>query len=279
MKRDGHTHTYYCLHASGEATEEYVKRAIQEGFDVYSFTEHLPFPENFFKHFPYSPDKVGELGLRGDDLDAYIRDMQGLKEKYKDKIQLKVGLEIDYLPGEDVYLRHMLKEYGHFLDDSILSVHIIEGTGGFRCMDNDPEDFEDGMINFFSSYEKAQIAYYNVIKEALASDLGEFKPKRIGHLTLCNKFQHYFKQAEIISDKVKEKVMDVLYYMKEHNYSLDANMAGLFKEYCREPYPSPWIYRAAQQLHIPLIYGSDAHAVDQVGRGYDVYLKLINNAG
>jgi len=43
----------------------------------------------------------------------------------------------------------------------------------------------------------------------------------------------------------------------------------------RESYPAPWIVQAARQLKIPLVYGSDAHAVEDVGRAYDYYLQLI----
>lgn len=275
MKRDGHTHTHYCLHASGEHAEEYVRKAIAEGFTMYSFTEHLPLPEGFLRNFPYSEVIKGELDLLDNDLDGYFREMSALKEKYKDKIQLLVGLEIDYLPGEEVYLRTMLREYGSFLEDSLFSVHIMEGCNGFRCVDMDPADFEDGLINYYGSYEDVQLAYYQTVQEALIVDLGKYKPKRISHLTLCNKYQHYFQQAGKVSEKVKATVMELLTYVKEHGYSLDANMAGLFKEHCRECYPAPWIIQIARQLKIPLVYGSDSHAVENVGRGYDYYMQLI----
>lgn len=274
MKRDGHTHTHYCLHASGEPAEEYVRRAIAEGFTVYSFTEHLPLPEGLLRNFPYPEEVKRELDLLNDDLDGYFREMSALKEKYKDKIELLVGLEIDYLPGQETYLRMMLSEYGPFLEDSLLSVHIMEGYNGFRCVDMDPVDFKEGLINYYGSYENAQLAYYQAVQEALVVDLGKHKPKRISHLTLCNKYQHYFRQAGRVGEKVRAAVMELLTYIKQHGYSLDANMAGLFKEHCRECYPAPWIIQIARQLKIPLIYGSDSHAVENVGRGYNYYLQL-----
>jgi histidinol-phosphatase (PHP family) len=276
IKRDGHTHTHYCLHASGEHAEEYVQKAIEEGFTVYSFTEHLPFSESFMQKFPYPEEVKKGLGFLNDDLDGYFREMLALKKKYKDKIQLLVGLEIDYLPGEHDFLRFMLKEYGPFLEDGLLSVHIIEGHKGSRCVDMTPADFTEGLLDYYSTYEKVQLAYYQTIKEALLVDLGPYKPKRISHFTLCHKFQHYFEQAGKVSNNIKKTVVDLLAYMKEHGYSLDVNMAGLFKEYCREPYPTPWIIQGARQLKIPLVYGSDAHAVEDVGRAYDYYLQLMN---
>lgn len=274
-KRDGHTHTHYCLHASGEHAEEYVRKAIELGFTTYSFTEHLPFPDSFWADFPYPEETVRHLGLRDDDLDGYFREMYALKKKYHDQIELKVGLEIDYLPSETDYLRMMLTEYGPYLEDALLSVHIIKGTGGFRCVDVGPADLTEGLINYYGSYEKMQTAYFQTVQEALTADLGKYKPKRIGHINLCHKFQYYFQQEGVISEETKAVALSVLNYMHEHGYSLDVNVAGLFKKYCREIYLSPWMVQVAQQLKIPLVYGSDSHAVDEVGRGYDQYRQLV----
>jgi histidinol-phosphatase (PHP family) len=276
LKRDGHTHTHYCLHGSGEHVEKFVLRAIEMKFQVYSFTEHLPLPDSFLNEFHY-PDEVKEaFGFLNDDLDGYFKEMLALKEKYKDQIELLIGLEIDYLADEHEYLRAILKDYGSFLEDGLLSVHIIEGLGGWRCIDLSPEDFQIGLIDYYGSYEKAQLAYYQTVKEALQADLGPSKPKRISHLTLCNKFQHYFGQAGIVSEKLKATILDLLVYMRDHGYSIDANMSGLHREYCLEPYPAPWIIGLAKKLGIPLIYGSDAHQVKNVGRSYEHYLELIS---
>lgn len=274
LKRDGHTHTHYCLHGSGEHAEEFVLRAIELGFQVYSFTEHLPLPDSFLREFDYPQTVKEAFGFLNDDLDGYFKEMLALKKKYKDQIELLVGLEIDYLADEHQYLRAVLKEYGPFLEDGLLSVHIIEGQGGWRCVDLSPADFQTSLIDYYGSYEKAQLAYYQTIKQAMQADLGPYKPKRISHLTLCNKFQHYFGQAGVVSEKLKETVGDLLLYMKEHGYSIDANMSGLHREYCLEPYPAPWIFEMAKKLKIPLIYGSDAHQVKNVGRSYEHFLTL-----
>lgn len=278
IKRDGHTHTHYCLHGSGEQAEEFVLKAIAEGFQVYSFTEHLPFPEKYMAEFPYPDEVKAALGFLNNDLDGYFREMLALKKKYQDQIELLVGLEIDYLPSEHVYLREMLREYGPFLQDGLLSVHIMQGQNGWRCLDLSPADFQEGLLTYYGSYEKVQLAYYALVKEAVLADLGPHKPRRIAHLTLCNKFQHYFGQAGRVSKKIKEAVGDLLNCLKERGYSLDFNVSGLYREYCREVYPSPWIIKRAQDLKIPLIYGSDAHSVKNVGRDYGFYQQMMGGA-
>jgi histidinol-phosphatase (PHP family) len=130
-------------------------------------------------------------------------------------------------------------------------------------------------MRYYGSYEQIQLEYYRVIKEALKSELGPYKPNRIGHLTLCNKFQCRFNPKKEVAEDVKKSIIDILDYMARYNYSLDVNTAGLYKEYCGEIYPSPWIVDNAYKLGIQLVYGSDSHAVADVGRAYKVFEKII----
>jgi histidinol-phosphatase (PHP family) len=274
MKRDGHTHTHFCRHGSGEETEEFILKAIKQGFTMYSLTEHLPLPEKLLREIPYSQEWKDSLRILDDDFDAYIREMEKLKKKYKDRIQILVGSEIDFLPDYMDHTRTMLKEYGPYLEDSLLSVHLIRGEGVWRAIDHTPEDFAEGLMKYYGSYDRIQLEYYHAIKEALNSDLGPYKPKRIGHLTLCNKFQGYFNPEKKVAEGVRKAIIDILDYMLRYNYSLDVNTAGLYKEFCGEIYPSPWIIDEAYKLGIQLVYGSDSHAVADVGRAYDIFEKI-----
>ena len=80
-----HTHTYRCGHANG-TDEDYVQAAIKAGYKILGFSDHGP-----YKHIP-SP------GLRMDweQLDDYIESLTALKEKYKDQIEIHIGLETEY---------------------------------------------------------------------------------------------------------------------------------------------------------------------------------------
>lgn len=274
MKRDGHTHSYFCLHGSGEETEKFVIRAIELGFVSYSITEHLPLPDNLLRETPYSPEFKKSLEIR-EGMDSYIRELEGLKKKYRDKIQLQIGVEMDYIPGQEDYSRYLLKEYGSYFDDGLLSVHMIRGVGGWRCVDYSPQDFKDGLIMMYGGYEEAQLAYYDTVLEAIKADLGQYKPKRIGHLCLCNKFQRVLNTEGITSEKVYEKVRKLITYAGQQGYSLDANVAGLYKKDCQEIYTPSWVIEIAKKAKVELVYGSDAHAVSEVGRSYDHYLSLM----
>lgn len=86
MKVNLHTHTTRCYHAMG-ADEEYVQAAIAAGYTKLGFSDHTPFPYNngFF-----NGDKM-EIG----ELEGYVSSILALKEKYRDRIQILLGMECE----------------------------------------------------------------------------------------------------------------------------------------------------------------------------------------
>ena len=79
-----HTHTTRCLHAVGK-DEDYVISAIENGLHTLGFSDHAPYEDNRYG-----------LRMQYNELDDYFNSINSLKEKYKDKIDIKIGLEIEY---------------------------------------------------------------------------------------------------------------------------------------------------------------------------------------
>lgn len=94
-----HVHTYRCKHAGDERDELYIKKAIELGAGRITFTDHAPFPNNPF-------------GNRMDieSLQEYINTLKGLKERYKTDIDVRIGLEIEYLPAFNDYYRWLYEK-------------------------------------------------------------------------------------------------------------------------------------------------------------------------
>lgn len=268
MKIDAHTHTHYCPHSSGEHVEKMIQKAIELEFDEYHITEHPPLPDSFLKKL-YPLEVIPTITMSEQETDDYIKEMLNLKNRYKDNIKIKVGFEIDYLPEHTIWTKNFLNEYGKYCDTGLLSIHYLKGNNGWRCVDFNEEDMKEGLVSYYGDTEKFQLAYYNLVKESIETDLGKYKPNRIGHLTLCNKFKNYIEMEK--SNLVDEKILEILQLIKKQNCVLDFNTAGLYKPYCGEAYPPDDILRIAQKMEIPFMYGSDAHGVGEVGRGYDFY--------
>ncbi|MBQ6335340.1 MAG: histidinol-phosphatase [Erysipelotrichaceae bacterium] len=80
-----HTHTARCGHASG-SDEEYVQAAIKAGYKILGFSDHAPFSRY------YRPGNH----MHWEELDGYLESILSLKEKYKDQIEILVGLESEH---------------------------------------------------------------------------------------------------------------------------------------------------------------------------------------
>ena len=90
-----HVHTYRCRHASNEPEIEYIYKAIQLGATEIVFTDHCPFPGNPFR-----------FRMDMDELEGYIRVLKYLKQQFEGIIDIKIGLETEYIPTyRDYYYR------------------------------------------------------------------------------------------------------------------------------------------------------------------------------
>lgn len=271
-RRDGHTHTEMSPHGSREPTEQFIQRAIALGFETYSLTEHPPLPSGFEDP---TPDK--SCGLAWYELEPYLEHARKLKYRFAYQIEIRVGLEVDYVPGFEAETRKMLDKFGPDLEDSLLSVHFLPGVGSWRCVDYSSEDFKEGLIDAYGSVAAVHQAYWDTVREAVVTDLGAYKPRRLGHLSLVHKFQ--LKHPLAHPQQFRPKVLEILDLIKSKGMELDLNAAGLLKPDCREIYPAPWIIEEALRRDIAFIYGSDAHSVKGVGQEFNEAERILNSFG
>ncbi|MCF7623908.1 MULTISPECIES: histidinol-phosphatase HisJ [Bacillaceae] len=266
MKADGHVHTPFCPHGSTDKFDEYITRGIELGLKEITFTEHAPLPRNF-----QDPTPEKDSGMDAALLLNYFQELRVLKERYKDKILIKTGLEVDFIEGYEKETKEFLDEIGEFLDDSILSVHFIKHQNSWHCIDFSEIGFAE-IANELGSVESVYAKYYDTLEKSIETDLGIYKPKRIGHITLVHKFQHRYPPASSFD----ERVYKVLEMIKDQRYELDYNGAGLVKPLCGEPYPPERFAKRALELGIPLIYGSDAHQAKDLGQGHQALIEGYN---
>jgi histidinol-phosphatase (PHP family) len=257
LRKDGHIHSPYCPHGTKDSFKDYVEKAIVLGFDEISFTEHAPLPEGFI-----DPTPLQDSSMKLADLYDYFRDIEDLKKEYLGQIKINCGLEVDYIEGFEAEIRQFLDRVGPQLDDAILSVHFLKHEKGYDCMDYSPEVFEH-LVSIFGSVETVHRKYYQTVIKSVKADLGPYKPKRIGHITLANKFKKKFPTSAIF----EKEIFELLTAVKENGYELDYNGAGTAKPLCREPYPPKWIAEKAIAMNIPLVYGSDAHQAKELAQG------------
>ena len=264
MKNDNHVHSPFCPHGSTDSFIEYIHRGIELGLTEITFTEHAPLPEGFT-----DPTPEKDSGMDAALLSAYFQEIQQLKEQFKDQITIKSGLEVDYIEGFEQETKAFLDKIGPFLDDSILSVHFIQHQNKWYCIDFSAESFSD-ISTELGSVDAVYSKYYDTLEKSITSDLGLYKPQRMGHITLVHKFQHRFHPSTSFDDRVYK----ILEKIQQQNYQIDYNGAGVVKPLCREPYPPERFAKRAVELGIPLRYGSDAHQAKDLGQGFESLIKL-----
>ncbi|MCB4753068.1 MAG: histidinol-phosphatase [Sulfurovum sp.] len=242
MRIDLHNHTTRCNHATG-TVDEYIQKAIDLGIDIYGFSEHAPmdFDEGY------------RLSL--DEMDAYVHDILCAKERYKEQIDILLGYEVDWLP------EHMNEQVLNAdVDYLIGSVHFINKWG----FDN-PE-FIGGWKN--RDIDEIWEAYFEA-NEMMARS-GKFDIA--GHLDLIKVFKYLPKKD------VRLLAKNTLKTIKKNNMVLEINTAGLRKP-IGELYPSKALLEEAYDMDIPITFSSDAHAVKQVGFGYETATMIAKEVG
>ncbi len=98
-KYNFHSHTKRCGHANGE-DEEYVLSAIDNGYKTLGFSDHTPI-------YGFIQPRIR---MNEGQIDDYTRSANSLKEKYKAKIDIHIGLEVEYFPFNMPYVESLLKE-------------------------------------------------------------------------------------------------------------------------------------------------------------------------
>lgn len=270
MRIDGHTHTQYCLHGTGDSAEEMVKLAMSYGVKRYTFTEHVPLPEIVAELCVHGRELVVESAMDPYRVEEYFAEMAELKEKYADRIELRVGVELDYIDGLEDEARAFLDANAARLDDVILSVHMLRYDDRLYSVDYDPELYREGLVALYGSFQKAQEAYFETLIRSVKTEWGRRGPDRIGHMTLCQKFRLSFPDEETeFSPRSLELIDTLLDELAMRGIGLDDNRAGIFNPTCRMPYVPEFIREGAQRRGIPLVFGSDSHGLEAMVQTYE----------
>ena len=261
MKRDGHIHTAYCPHGTNDSLESYIEKAIQSGFTDITFAEHAPLPASFT-----DPTPLQDSAMKREDLPAYLDELSRVKDAYKKDIRIRTGLEVDYIQGFEHQIRTFLEDVGPSLDDAILSVHFLRVGEDYICADFSKDAFME-LAGKAGSVEAAYELYYDTVESSIRSDLGNYKPKRIGHPSLIRKFQRAHGQQVDDSARIRR----IIALIEKAGYEIDMNGAGFSKPDCLESYPPLAFIDHARSLGVPLVFGSDAHSVKGLHKHYEKF--------
>ena len=165
MKVNLHTHTYRCRHAKG-TDEEYVLAAIDAGYDKLGFADHTP--------FPYTDGFCNGDKMTVEELPDYIASVNSLKETYKDRIEILLGLECEAVPEFFPFLAEVKQQ----MDYLILGSHgdkridpysgaLTEAKQLWRYLDFTLEGMETGLF-LYLAHPDVMLGLYPAFDETAA---------------------------------------------------------------------------------------------------------------
>jgi len=232
-KTNFHTHTHLCKHADG-TEEDYVNEALRQRLDVLGFSDHAPYPDDRY-------------GLRMDyrELAPHISKLQNLKRSLRDKLEIRIGLEIEYDPFWTEYYKSLLREGG--VEYFLLGQHIYIDKQGQPVNVYFIEQERDT-----SSY----IDYANSIKAGMESGL--FRAIAHPDLMFINKLpydENGEKACSIIIQAAKDTGTILEFNANGFRRKKDNFPGGEF----RYPYPYKPFWEMAAKQNIPVIVSSDCH--------------------
>jgi histidinol-phosphatase (PHP family) len=247
LPADYHMHTPLCRHAVGEPVE-YARQAVAIGLTEIGFTDHSPMPQ----------DDFDDWRMWDRQLDEYVAKVRLAQETFP-KLTIRLGLEVDYLPGHEDWIRRLAAR--HPWDYFIGSVHYVSDKWD---IDNPAKLSEWKKRDAFTVWA----AYFDRLAQAAESRLFEV----IGHADLPKKFG--IRPAENCRPLYEKFVAAAA----AAGCAVELNTAGLRKD-CREIYPCAELLELAHRQKIPITFGSDAHAPGEVGLNFAEALGLAQKAG
>jgi len=265
---DWHTHNSLCKHAVG-TIEDYVKRAIELDLNVIGVSDHFPY-EYLRSEIPSLEDIPYEgYAMPTNNLESYILQLDDLKEKYVNQINIRTAFEIDFFKHQDHILNKYLKGYLNKLDYILGSVHVLFGKAGVFA-------FDDGrFLNKYKEYDgndEIYIEYYDSLQVMIKSPT--FELDIVTHFDLPKKFDKRIEDK----DKIMEKAVETLELVKKHDLTVEINTSGLRKK-VKEQYPHIDIIKKIYELGIPILLGSDAHKPEDVAYEFKSITKMLKNIG
>jgi histidinol-phosphatase (PHP family) len=260
-----HTHTYFC---DGEDSVEFLcEKAVEKGFTALGFSSHAPLP----------PDcgLVSDWHMKAGSLDQYIDEILGAKKKWAGRLEVFLGLEVDYIKGVMGPADSIYKELG--FDYLIGSVHyLIPGRGAPFAVDGPASEFERGIQEGYEGDGAALMeAYWDAVREMCAAGGARI----VGHLDLLKKNNQDERWFSLRDARYKKKLGQVLDVIAGSGLIVEVNTGGINRKKIKEVYPAPWILKSTRERGIPVLISSDAHRHIHLDAYYAEAGKILMEAG
>jgi histidinol-phosphatase (PHP family) len=243
---------------------EYVQSALRKGLRTLGFAGHAPVPFacNWTIPSPLLPE--------------YLETARRLQAGYRERIELLVGLEVDYIPG--IISPGTARIRALKLDFTVGSVHFLGrlADGELWTADGPPEELERGVEESFDGdIRKTVEGYYRRMQEMVTTGAADI----IGHFDVIkknNRGARYFCEE---ASWYREAVLETLDAVAASNCILEVNTGGIVRGTSGVLYPSEWILAECLAREVPVMINSDAHRPEQLDGYYTEAAAVLKSIG
>ena len=231
------------MHAAGY-DKEYIEEAIANGLDTLGFSDHAPYvyPDGYVSYYKMVPDELPE----------YVSALSHLREIYRGKIDIHIGLEAEYYPPIFDKALELWRE--NKIEYLILGQHYIN------------EEWGSAPLHSFAPLgDEELVLYTDLCIEALHT--GYFSA--VAHPDLLN---YNGGSSELYAREARRLIKAAI----ETDTPLEYNLLGLRGG---RHYPNPSFWREAAKLSPKVILGCDAHEPESVAYPENVKMALADLKG
>lgn len=239
-KTNYHSHTYYCGHSENDP-EKLIQLAIEKGYKTFGFSEHLPIPKT---RWTPTDNELMELAKK----------VSSLKSKYKNEINIYMGLECEWHPT--IYNRVKYFYEKKEIDYFIFGNHFLDMNE--NCID---------YIHFCNDKKLLINKQYEYARNALSSGIFSC----FAHPDI---FLHIYRKWDNYSIDLTKKFIKLSI---EYDVPLEININGCKMKKSKKDdffYPCKYFWEEVSKTNCKVIIGVDTHTYDTLS---DEYFNEIND--
>lgn len=263
MYSNFHSHCTFCDGRS--FPEDFVKFAVARGFRAYGFSSHAPLP------FETS------WNMTKGDMPEYVAEIERLKRKYAGKIELYIGLEIDYL--DETY--HAAIPYFQTLplDYRIGSLHYLLrrkplAEENMVCIDGPYDEFRQNVDTHYGGDIRLLVKDFFETSAHMV-ETGGFDI--VGHIDKVYMNGSRYPGFDADTDWYRKPFLALLDLVAEKELIVEVNTKNVVRK--GQTFPHIDMYRCLKERNIPVMVNSDCHFPDLVNDGRSETIRLLSDIG
>jgi len=230
---------------------EIVEMAVKKNLTHICFTDHFRFPR-----------EIRDYSNKRKHSDEYYDELRKLREEFVGKIDILIGVELDWVDG---YEDWFVEELGDRDYDFILgSVHWMKNEGRFEVVHSSDGSGDDRLF-----IER----YFAEVRKMVEFGLIDC----VAHLDI---FRKRLRDNGLLNEGwYRELVIGTLELMKEKGACLEVNCVGW--RILEEQFPQRWILEEAVRLDVGLTIGNDFHKLKfcSIDQGVDRVVNMLRDIG